>query len=113
MSVRKLDKKEWKPFFDRISKIMEGKQVEIEVASLKLGDQVEAEWPPLLGFAYDSKDDVFEVALEGVDHLIQRPREIYVDGGPVELNGLEVVDAEGVKQIVKLRDPLMLPPPRG
>ena len=113
MSVRKLDKKEWKPFFDRISKVMEGKQAEIEVASLKLGDQVEAEWPPLLGFAYDPKDDVLEVALEGVDHLIPKPREIYVDGGPVELNGLEVVDAEGVKQIVKLRDPLMLSPPRG
>jgi Family of unknown function (DUF5335) len=80
MTVRKLDKKDWKPFFDEVSKIMEGKQAEIEVASLKLGDQVEAVWPPLLGLAYDPKDDIFEVALEGVDHLIPKPREIYVDG---------------------------------
>jgi hypothetical protein len=113
MTVRKLDKKEWKSFFDRVSKVMEGKQAEIEVASLKLGDQVEAEWPPLLGLAYDPKNDVVEVALEGVDHLIAKPREIYVDGDPIALNGFEVVDAEGVKQIVKLRDPLMLPAPHG
>jgi hypothetical protein len=113
MTIRKLDKKEWKLFFDRVSKIMEGKQAEIEVASLTLGDQLEAEWPPLIGLTYDPKDDVFEVALEGVDHLISKPREIYVDGSPVELNGLEVIDAEGVKQIVKLRDPLMLPAPHG
>jgi hypothetical protein len=111
MTVRKLDKKEWQPFFDRVSKIMEGKQAEIEVASLALGDQVEAEWPPLLGVTYDPKDDILEVVLEGIDHLIRKPREIYVDGGPIELSGLEVIDADGLKQIVKLRDPLMLPAP--
>jgi len=109
MTIRKLDKKEWQPFFDRLSKTMEGKQAEIEVASLTLGDQVEAEWPPLLGVTYDPKDDILEVALEGVDHLISKPREIYVDGSPIELTGLEVIDADGIKQIVKLRDPLMLP----
>jgi len=112
MTVRKLDKKEWQPFFDRLSKIMEGKQAEIEVASLSLGDQVEAEWPPLLGVAYDPKDDILEVALEGIDHLIPKPREIYVDGGPIELSAFEVIDADGIKQIVKLRDPLMLPAPQ-
>jgi hypothetical protein len=35
-----------------------------------------AEWPPLRGVAYDPKDDVLEVALEGIDHLIEHPREI-------------------------------------
>jgi hypothetical protein len=111
MTIRKLDRQEWKSYFERISKLIEGRQAEIEVASLKLGDQIAAEWPPLLGLTYDPKDDVFEVALDGIDHLIEHPREIYVDGNSVELNALEVVDAEGVRQIVKLRDPLMLPAP--
>ena len=44
MATRKLDKKEWKTFFDRVSKMLEGKQAEIEVASLRLGAQVQAEW---------------------------------------------------------------------
>ena len=77
MTVRKLDKANWDTFFDFISKLLEGKQVEIEVASLALGDQVAAEWLPLLGLVYDPKDDLVEVALDGVDHMIPKPREIY------------------------------------
>ena len=112
MTTRKLDKKQWREFFDGVSRLLEGKQAEIEVASLKLGDQVEAEWLPLLGLAYDPNDDIVEVALDGLDHMISRPRELYIDNGIGSLSSLEIIDADGVKQIVKLRDPLMLPPPR-
>jgi hypothetical protein len=41
MPTRKLDKDQWRTALDRISKTLEGKQAEIEVASLSLGDQVE------------------------------------------------------------------------
>src|ERR1700716_2179183 len=41
------------PISGLVSKVLPAKQAEIEVASLKLGDQVEAEWLPLLGLAYD------------------------------------------------------------
>ena len=73
MTTRKLDKKQWHSFFDRVSTTLEGKEAEIEIASLRLGDQVEAEWLPLLGIAYDPNDDIVEVALEGLDHLIPKP----------------------------------------
>jgi hypothetical protein len=49
------------------------------------------------------------VALEGLDHLIHKPREIHVDDGPEGLAALEIVDTDDVKQIVKLRSPLRLP----
>jgi hypothetical protein len=49
--------------------------------------------------------------LEGHDHLIHKPREIYIEGEGLELSSLEVIDADGVRQIVVLRDPLMLPAP--
>ena len=111
MTIRKLEKSKWRAFFDGLSKIIEGKQAEIEVASLALGDQIEAEWLPLLGLAYDPKDDLFEVTLDGVDHMIRKPREIYLDDDVGGLMSIEIVDAEGTRQIVKLRDPLMLPAP--
>src|ERR1700731_4988275 len=110
MTIRKLDKTSWRAFFDGLSKLPEGKEAEIEVASLALGDQIEAEWLPLLGIAYDPKDDLVEVALDGIDHMIPKPREIYVDEGLGGLMSIEIVDAEETKQIIKLRDPLMLPP---
>lgn len=110
MAPRKLDKTEWRAFCDRISKALVGKEAEIEVVSLALGDQIEAEWLPLLGIAYDPKDDVLEVALDGVDHLINRPQELYADVVAGGLVTMEVVDGEGARQIINLRDPLMLPP---
>lgn len=111
MTTRKLEKQQWRTFFDGISTMLEGKEAEIEVASLRLGDQVEAEWLPLIGIAYDPKDDVLEVALEGLDHLIPKPREIYVEDGAEGLAALEVVDGDDARQIIKLRDPLALPAP--
>ena len=113
MTVHKLEKTQWRSFFDRVSKGLGGKRAEIEVASLKLGDQAEAEWLPLLGLTYDPKDDLIEVALDGLDHMIRKPREVYVDdNGALGLASLDIIDAEGTQQILKLKDPLMLPPPR-
>ena len=110
--TRKLQKKaEWRPFFDTVSKLLEAGVAEIEVASLDLGDQIQAEWLPLIGITYDPNDDVVEVALDGLDHMIHRPREIYMDNEVGSLTSLEIVDADGVRQIVKLKDKLMLPAP--
>jgi hypothetical protein len=108
MFNRKLDKAEWESFFNFLSKQLEGKLAEIEIASLKVGDQIEAEWLPLVGIAYDPKDDIVEIALEDHDHIINKPREIYFAEEGTQFMGLDILDGEGAHQIVKLRDPLML-----
>ncbi|MGZ5202885.1 MAG: DUF5335 domain-containing protein [Telluria sp.] len=108
MDTVKLDKGAWHTYFDRMSKSVAGKQAEIEVASLKLGDQIEAEWLPLLGISFDPKNDLVEVLLEGLDHLIRHPRDIYIEHGPAGLTSMEVIDTDDVRQIIRLRDPIML-----
>jgi hypothetical protein len=112
MTIRRLEKPEWRPFFDTMSKILEAKVAEVEVASLDLGDRTQAEWLPLIGITYDPRDDAVEIALDGHDHMIRKPREIYLDDGAAGLTSLEIVDADGVRQIVKLKDQLMLPAPQ-
>ncbi len=112
MTARKLDKKEWTPFFEGVSKMLGAKEAEIEVLSLNIGDQVEAEWLRLIGVTYDPKDDLLDVALEGLDHLIQKPREIYLEDGGIGLASLAVIDAEGARHIIKLREPFALPGPQ-
>lgn len=111
MSVHQVDRGHWRPFFDTLTNTLIGKRAEVEVASLDLGDQIEAEWAPLIGITYDPKDDVIEVALEGLDHLIRRPCHVYVDYDVGGLIGLEIVDAYDTRQIVKFKDPLKLPAP--
>lgn len=111
MTAKKLEKSEWGPYFDNLSKALKGAEAEIEVASLKLGDQVEALWLPLIGLVYDPKDNIIEVALEGVDHLIAKPRDVFVDAGEGELASVEIVDGDSNRQIIKFRRPVALPLP--
>lgn len=60
---------------DHLTKSLVGKTVEIEVASLAIGDQIEAEWVPLVGIAYRPKNDTIEIALgDEIDHIINKPR---------------------------------------
>jgi hypothetical protein len=96
---------EWRSFFDRMSRSLIGYRAQIEVVSLELGEQIVAESIPLIGITYDSRDDLLDVALDRADHLICHPREIVVEQGPAGITSIAVVDADGIRQIVKLREP--------
>ena len=114
MINRKVDKTEWKQFFDALSKQVEGAHAEIEMASLELGDQIKAEWLPLIGLVYDHKGNSVEIALEAskrdvVDHIIREPREIYFAEDGRRFMGLDIIDLEGAHHIVKPKDSLALP----
>ena len=109
MTSRMIPQAEWRAFFDGLADVLIGKRVEIEAASLELGDQVVAEWVPLLGISYDTQDDLLDVALSGLNHRIRQPREIHVQEGPTGIETVAIRSADGVKQILHLKDPLMLP----
>jgi hypothetical protein len=112
MSIRRLDRNEWQGFCTRMSHDFVGKRVAIEVASLEFGAQRETERVPLRGMSYDPHNDVFELIVGELDHLIYGPREVYVDETPLlDSILLQIIDAAGVRQIVTLHDPLMLPSP--
>lgn len=111
MSIEKLDRNSWATYFDSMSKVLTGKQAEIDVESLALGAQVESRFAPLNGITYDHKSEMLEIMLERWEHNIPHVNEIWIDHDGVSLNSIRVVDADGVEQIIKLRDPLMLPDP--
>jgi uncharacterized protein DUF5335 len=108
-AVRTIPKPEWQSFFDSMADALTGKRVEIEAASLDLGDQIVAEWVPLLGISYDRRDDLVDVAIGGLDHLIRQPAEIFVQEGGHGVETITVATAGGEKQILRLKDPVMLP----
>lgn len=111
MAAERIEKPEWQAFYDTLSKSLVGLRAEIDAASLALGAQIQAEWLPLLGITYDPRADLVEIALEGLDHMIRKPREMYADSGNGALLSFQIIDADGVSQIISLREPLMLMPP--
>ncbi len=111
MTIRRLERSEWRGFCIRATRSFLGKHVRIEVGSLQIGFQLEAHRLPLLGISYDAKNDVLELIVGELDHLIHAPRELYVDEETFDMISLQIVDADGVRQIVTFRDPLMLPAP--
>jgi hypothetical protein len=105
----------WAHFFDGFTRALFGKLVEIEVIGLDLGDQIQAEWLPLNGLTYDRHDDTLYVYIEetegrDLDHAIAHPREVHVQLGPTGLERVIAIDADRRQHIVRLREPLALPP---
>ena len=85
-------KPEWGKYLDRVSRGMVGLRAEIEVASLELGDQIEAQYLPIAGIFYDHKDDLVGVTLEGLDHMIRHPQSIYVEESGDGVAAIAVID---------------------
>lgn len=111
MATSEIKRDNWQAYFDRMSKQLLGKSAEIDVEALQIGSQIEAEWVPLLGVSYDGNNDVLSIAVEGLNHMVSRPKSVFVDVELGQLASMEVTDCDDVRHIVRLRDPLLLPPP--
>jgi hypothetical protein len=110
MTIRGLARGEWRGYCDRVSKAIAGREVELDVASLELGDHVEARWLPLLGIVFDARGDVLEVAIDGIGHSILAPRGIVIEETERGLVALEIVAADDSIETLRFREPLRLPP---
>lgn len=111
MAMQRLEKDQWRGFCDQLSRELGGKIADIEIASLDAGVQLEGRWLPFIGLSYDPRDDIIEIALDGLDHLVFHPRELYADYGAGGLESLGILDEARAWQILLLKDPLKLPPP--
>ena len=109
MTARSIDKAEWGSFCAGLSKALTGSEAEIDVASLELGDQIEKQWAPWLGITYDPRDDTIDIALEDVDHIVNRPTELLADMDDVNISALQITDAEGARHNVRLKGLLFMP----
>ncbi len=111
MTIRRLARNEWNGFCLHVTRHLVGKQVEMEVLSLDIGSQTEVRRQPLFGMAYDPVSDVLELVFADLDHLVHAPREFYVDEDTVGIVILQIIDSSGMRQILTMRDPLLLPAP--
>jgi len=111
VETREISKSDWQAFFDRVSAVLRGKVIEIEVDSLDLGAQVEATKLSLNGLTYDPRDDAFTIVTEAIEHVIHSPQSIFVADGEAGMQSIEILSTDGSKQIVRFSEPLVLPSP--
>lgn len=106
MPVRRIDKAQWRDFLVGVTQDLVGAHAETEVAGLVLGRRIDVEWLGLFGLNYEPRADAIEVALDGLDHLVHAPRELWADLDESGLKVLEIVGADGTRQVIRLREPL-------
>ena len=102
-----VDRERWADELAYLWKRLDGKQVEVEVEALNLGDQIEAGHVPLKGLSYDPKDDVVQIWVGEIDHMIHKPRKVmfvYDDDG--RLVGIDITDAEGGQHLITPQEPV-------
>ncbi len=109
MATRQIEKNNWQPYFDRVSRELTTTTVDIEVIGDDMGAQSETHHTSLLGLSYDPKDDAFSIVSEAIEHRVSEPRQIFIDEDADELHSIEVIDGDGHRHIAKLRQALKLP----
>ena len=102
MTTRKLDEQEWHRYFDEGDRALRGLKATVEVVGADIGAQFVAEGLGIFGITYDQKGRLLEVVMDGMDHLIVHPQEIYVDETPHGLAVVEAIDADGRKHIIQI-----------
>ena len=106
MSQYQIHKEDWTSYLDRLSKSIQGQELEIEVAGLEVGDQIQEDWTPLEGLSYDPSDDAVYVQTAALDHSIRKPQEIYAEEADSFIQSVVIRDGEGQVQTVHFRNPL-------
>lgn len=108
MAIRKLPKKDWSVFFDQYSKreLMHdnGHYADLQLLSGLSGSVKETDWVKLQGLTYDAKNDLLEVLLENLDHMITHPDQIFVDeNSHGDILSMEIIEKDGTKHILEAK----------
>ena len=64
----------------------------------------------MLGITHDTADDLRDVALDRSNHLIRPPKQVAVEETAGGLASVAVTDGNGATHVVRLKEPLTLPP---
>ncbi len=101
----KLIKKEsFKQYLDDFNRILPVQDVEVEVAGLKIGDELSTEWTVLNSMNYDPKSDEIIVDVsDHYEHTIHNPVELVVEEDDKGVHSITVKCSHGHLHIVKFK----------
>ncbi|MDP9813354.1 hypothetical protein J2W42_006227 [Rhizobium tibeticum] len=100
MGLKVLAKAEWATYFSHLHEAVQSKEIKIEVVGATVGDQILVKSSPLLGATYEPKEDMLELSVKGMTHVVERPRKITVQDEEGEVVAIEVIDFAERQQIL-------------
>src|SRR6185503_13512728 len=78
--------------------------VDVEVLGADSGDQFEAEGAKIFGITFDPKANSVEFELDGGDHRIINPKEVWVAEEPDGfIKAVEVVRDDGTREVARVK----------
>jgi Family of unknown function (DUF5335) len=107
-TTKQLTRENAEAYFDRLSKRFllnaSPEAADIEVLAMEWGDQYVSEGARLAGITFNAQTNTLEFELDGGDHRVYQPREIWVVEEPDGfVSAVEVMRPDGVKEVVKLQ----------
>jgi hypothetical protein len=114
MKTREIPRAEWRRFFDNISRRQQGWEVELEVFSPDIGDQIEERHMFLTGITAELTDkvdtgDKIEIMMAGapsdhVTHMISTPVLVQLQQTDLGIDAaLRIKSADGITSLLHLR----------
>jgi len=78
--------------------------VDVEILGADSGDQFEAEGARIFGITFDPKENSVEFELDGGDHRIINPKEVWVAEEPDGfIKAIEVVRDDGTREVARVK----------
>jgi hypothetical protein len=113
MKTREIPRDEWTRFFDNLSRRQEGWEVELEVFSPDIGDQIEGRHMFLTGISAEvtdkiDKGDKIEIMMAGapsnhVTHMISTPTLVQLQQTDLGIDSaLKIKSADGTTSLLHL-----------
>lgn len=106
--TKKLEPDQIQAYFDSFTKRFLRREAtnlaDVEITSLDLGDQFEAEGVPLNGVTYDPERNELDIFLEAGDHRVFKPSDVWVvEEADGFVRDIQVVLADGPTEIIKVK----------
>ena len=104
--LTQLSRRDWERFFARLSAALAARSASIDTAGLDEelpGDRID-----LLSTFYEPGSGELALLLGGDRRVVRHPREVHVHLDEDLLHSMELVDADGRRELVVLRRPLQV-----
>jgi hypothetical protein len=107
LETKRVPNDQLKTYFDKFTRhflVRESTNaVDVEVLAPDWGDQFAAEGAHLFGITYDAKDNALEFEIEGGDHRVTKPKEVWTaeefDGF---VKAIEIVRDDGTREVARV-----------